>query len=86
MSWHIAAVRFVRDGSVGRTYESAPTIFVNLMAHNGLICIEPQHDHSCDDNNFLITPEAVSYSLFSRPSKSTLTTKVGGPGRIMITL
>ena len=34
-------VRFVQNGTVGRTYESAPSILVNLMAHGGLICAEP---------------------------------------------
>ena len=36
------AIGFVQDGTVGRTCESAPTICVNLMAHSGLICTEPQ--------------------------------------------
>ncbi len=32
---------FVRDGTVGRICKSAPTVFVNLVAHGGWVCAEP---------------------------------------------
>ena len=38
MIWGRKAVTFVRNGTVGRIYKSAPTVFVNLMAQGGRGC------------------------------------------------
>ena len=32
------AVTVLQDGTVGRIYKSAPTVFINYMAHSGSIC------------------------------------------------
>ena len=32
------AVPVLQDGTVGRIYKSAPTVFINYMAHSGSIC------------------------------------------------